>query len=143
MPKFELKFFAILIIQIILITSGSKAFHANEPDLFLLPDSISDVSEVKKVNLLNFDFNNPEHIDLLRLKTHENKKITAFVLAVLLGHFGVHRLYLGTTPIVPICYVLTLGGGFGILPAIDAVLILTTRDLKKFEKNTRFFMWVN
>ena len=77
----------------------------------------------------------------LQLRTKENKRLTAFCLAVFLGHFGVHRLYLGTKPIVPISYVLTLGGGLGVLPAIDAIVILLTDDLEKLGNNSKFFMW--
>lgn len=77
----------------------------------------------------------------LQLKTQENKRLTAFCLAVFLGHFGVHRLYLGTKPIVPISYVLTMGGGLGVLPAIDAIVILLSNDLDKLGNNSKFFMW--
>lgn len=74
---------------------------------------------------------------------HENKRLTAFAFAILLGPFGVHRLYLGTQPVVPIAYVLTLGGGLGIVPLIDAGIILFTKDLSKLENNTRFFLWAD
>ena len=65
----------------------------------------------------------------------ENKKLTAVLLAVALGTFGVHRLYLGTKPIVPVVYTLTLGGGFGILPLTDIIAILVTPDISRFENN--------
>jgi TM2 domain-containing membrane protein YozV len=83
----------------------------------------------------------PEKWNRFKEKTNGNKRITAISLAILLGPFGVHRLYLGTEPIIPVAYVLTLGGAMGIIPAIDAVLILVTKDLSKFENNSRFFMW--
>lgn len=73
-------------------------------------------------------------------KTIRKKKITAIGLALAVGPFGMHRLYLGTDSKVPIVYSLTLGA-FGILPVIDIVAILTTRDIKKFENNKRVVMW--
>ncbi|HET6242951.1 MAG: TM2 domain-containing protein [Bacteroidetes bacterium] len=120
---------------------------ANEPVFFILSDSIPEINSLvnseKKIKLFRFDFNNPEHIEMFRLKTQENKRITAFGLAIFLGHFGVHRLYLGTKPIVPITYVLTMGGGFGFIPLIDAIMILATKDLGKFENNSKYFMWID
>lgn len=73
----------------------------------------------------------------------ENKRLTAFALTILLGPFGVHRLYLGTKPVVPVAYTLTLGGGLGIIPLIDAGMILFTKDLSKLESNPRFFLWAD
>jgi TM2 domain-containing membrane protein YozV len=71
----------------------------------------------------------------------ENKKITALLLTLFLGPFGAHRLYLGTDPLVPIIYTLTLGGGLGIVPLIDFGLLLFSKDLSQFENNNQFFMW--
>ena len=120
-------------------TAASKAF--NVKDAAVLAGSI--VLSDSSITLYPGEAAQPgvRILSKLQLKTSENKKITAFFLAVFLGHFGVHRLYLGTEPIVPIAYVLTLGGGLGVLPAIDAIVILFSKDLKKFENNSRFFMW--
>ncbi len=76
-------------------------------------------------------------------KSKENPRIYAFCIAVLLGPFGAHRIYLGTRHMVPVAYVLTLGGGLGIVPAIDAVLILITKNLEPYQNNPRFFMWTS
>ncbi|MDQ3191367.1 MAG: TM2 domain-containing protein [Bacteroidota bacterium] len=143
MQNYLLKFFALVLIHPFFSLTGSFAFNTKEPVFFVLSDSLSEIKNETKIKLRHLDFNNPEHLKFLQLKTKENKKITAFALAIFLGHFGVHRLYLGTPPIIPISYVLTLGGGLGIIPAIDAIMILGTKDLKKFENNSRFFMWVD
>ncbi len=71
------------------------------------------------------------------------RRFTALALIVLTGPLGGHRLYLGTSPHVPVFYALTLGGGFFVLPAIDFVMILTTKDLSKFENNKNIIMWLN
>ncbi len=68
-------------------------------------------------------------------------KLTAISLAITLGVFGVHRLYLGTKPIVPIVYTLTLGGGFFVLPLIDIVYILVAKDINQLRNNDYIFMW--
>ena len=68
-------------------------------------------------------------------------KATAVALAVTLGVFGVHRMYLGTSPRIPITYTLTLGGGFFILPAIDIVYILMAKTPDQLTNNNSIFMW--
>lgn len=68
-------------------------------------------------------------------------KLIAVALAITLGAFGVHRLYLGTEPIVPIAYTLTLGGGFLILPLIDVFYILAAKDINQITNNNNVFIW--
>lgn len=68
-------------------------------------------------------------------------KATAIVLTLLTGPLGGHRLYLGTKPIVPIVYVCTLGGGVGILPFIDLIVICFSKDISRFENNDKIIMW--
>jgi TM2 domain-containing membrane protein YozV len=71
----------------------------------------------------------------------KKKKFIAITLAVTLGVFGVHRLYLGTSTKVPIIYTLTLGGGFGVLVVSDIIAIIMTKDLNKYSPNANAFMW--
>lgn len=75
------------------------------------------------------------------LKQPKHKKLKAALLALLLGPFGVHRIYLGTATNVPVVYSLTLGGGLGVLPLIDFFHIVFSKDLSKFEDNKKVFMW--
>lgn len=71
-----------------------------------------------------------------------NEKLEASLLAITLGAFGVHRLYLGTKPIVPVFYCLTLGGGFYLLTLIDVGVIVFSKDLEKFKNNDKIVMWL-
>lgn len=68
-------------------------------------------------------------------------KATAIVLTLMTGPLGGHRIYLGTKPIVPVVYTLTLGGGVGVLPFIDLVVICFSKDISRFENNEKIFMW--
>ena len=70
----------------------------------------------------------------------ENARWVASGLAVLLGPFGAHRLYLGTTPKVAIIYGLTFGG-FGILVLLDLGHLLFTKDIDAYRNSDRVFMW--
>jgi TM2 domain-containing membrane protein YozV len=72
----------------------------------------------------------------------ENKRIVAILLVLALGMLGAHRLYLGTKPWIPVFYLLTFGGGFLILPLIDLLFLLFTKDISAFADNPRFFMWL-
>jgi TM2 domain-containing membrane protein YozV len=78
--------------------------------------------------------------------SRENVKLIAAILAFPFpfGMIGLHRIYLGTKPWVPIVYVCTLGGCFGVLPFIDFVVILLQDEesLKQYQNNSKVFMWV-
>lgn len=71
---------------------------------------------------------------------HRVSRALAAALAVTLGPFGAHRLYLGTTPKVPLLYGLTFGG-FGVLVLIDLGHILFTRDLSSYQDSRQVLMW--
>lgn len=68
------------------------------------------------------------------------KRWLAAVLTVAVGPFGGHRVYLGTTPKVPLLYSLTFGG-FGVLVLIDLGHVLFTPDLGPYRENGHVFMW--
>jgi TM2 domain-containing membrane protein YozV len=79
------------------------------------------------------------------LTNKKNKKLIAALLSFPFpfGIVGLHRIYLGTSPHVPIVYIGTLGGGFGLIPLIDFFVILFTKDIEQFISNKKVFMWIN
>ncbi|MCX6310612.1 MAG: TM2 domain-containing protein [Bacteroidetes bacterium] len=76
----------------------------------------------------------------------ENTKLIAAILAfpIPFGFMGLHRIYLGAPPWIPVAYMVTLGGGM-ILPLLDFIAIICANEdeLKQMENNTNLFMWVN
>ena len=70
--------------------------------------------------------------------------VMAFVLATVLGYLGIHRLYLGTEPIVVILYIIT-GGGCGIVALVDWIMLLMVlldeKELGPYIDNPSFLMW--
>jgi TM2 domain-containing membrane protein YozV len=82
---------------------------------------------------------------LFKLKPGKNKKLVAALLAFPFpfGIVGLHRIYLGTSPHVPLVYIGTLGGGFGLIPLIDFFAILFEKDLNRYINNNKVFMWIN
>ena len=91
--------------------------------------------------LIFYQDSNETAIDNTHIAQPRFKKLKAVLLAVFLGHFGVHRIYLGTSANVPVVYTLTLGGGFGLLPLCDIIAILSSQNLDKFSNNDKVFMW--
>ena len=79
--------------------------------------------------------------ETLDKKTIRRKKAIAIGLALALGPFGVHRLYLGTDYKVPAIYSITLGG-FGVLALADIVAILTTQNIEQYLNNGQIVMWL-
>ncbi len=72
----------------------------------------------------------------------EPQRLVAAALALTLGPFAAHRLYLGTDVKVPVVYGLTFGG-FGLLVLVDLGHILFTKDLAAYRHNGRVFMWAS
>jgi|688.fasta_scaffold983060_1 TM2 domain-containing membrane protein YozV len=88
----------------------------------------------------------PSTDDTLTQQEFRKEKLIAAILAfpVPFGFTGMHRIYLGSGPWVPVVYLCTGGGGFGLLPLIDFIFILKS-DREEFEKylaNPKLFMWV-
>jgi TM2 domain-containing membrane protein YozV len=81
---------------------------------------------------------------LFRKKQKLNKRITAAVLAFPFpfGMVGLHRIYLGTKPYVPVAYIASLGGVFGILPFIDFCAITFDKNFDQYKNNGKVFMWL-
>jgi TM2 domain-containing membrane protein YozV len=94
----------------------------------------------------NQNFSRPNPIlQLFKSKQKKNKKLIATALAFPFpfGMVGLHRIYLGTAPYVPVVYIGTVGGGFGILPFIDFCILILDKDFERYNNNYKVFMWVN
>jgi hypothetical protein len=75
---------------------------------------------------------------------HPKKKRFVYALFALpfpCGFVGAHRVMMGTSPWVPIVYVATFGGCFGLLPLIDFCFITFSKDITPYENNPHVFMW--
>ncbi|PBQ33358.1 hypothetical protein CNR22_16755 [Sphingobacteriaceae bacterium] len=84
-------------------------------------------------------------LQMFHKKQKKNKKLTAALLAFPFpfGIVGLHRIYLGCAPYVPVVYIGSFGGIVGLLPLIDFCFILLEKDMKPFTDNKKVFMWVN
>jgi hypothetical protein len=74
------------------------------------------------------------------LKNKEDIRRVSILLNISLGFFGVHRMYLGTDPKVPVFYTLSMGGG-GLLWLVDLGILIAHKDVTPYMNNPRMFMW--
>lgn len=118
----------------IVFSDGFKKISCNS---FLIPTN-KDTISISSIPI-ELPFSNIDQPELDK----RNKFISAlFAFPFPFGFVGAHRIIMGTKPWVPIIYVATFGGCFGILPFIDFCVILCSKDLKKFENNPNLFMWI-
>ena len=69
----------------------------------------------------------------------------AFALCWVVGGFGIHRHYLGTSNLMFGLYIVTCGGIFGVVPFVDWVVLLigaANDNIRPYVGNTKFFMWL-
>ena len=138
-----------LLLIVFCVTSGAL-FSENRLAEVLLLDSAQNIVSSQVVSLSELETFSPEGekpnpvLQLFRKKQRLNKKITAAVLAFPFpfGIVGLHRIYLGTKPYVPVAYIASLGGGFGVLPLIDFCVIAFSKDITPYKDNGKVFMWV-
>lgn len=92
--------------------------------------------------LLNED--SSRGLKLYSTDDHKNKKLISAILAFPFpfGFMGAHRIMLGCKPWIPVFYVATFGGCFGLLPLIDFCAIVFSKDIEQYENNPHIFMWV-
>jgi len=86
----------------------------------------------------------PDSLDNLNLEDGPKKvkfrRGKAILFTILTGPLGGHRVYLGTRPRTPIIYTIMLGG-LGILPLVDLIHLIISRDMSQFIDNPKIIMW--
>lgn len=125
----------------LLVFLSTSAFSQNAAlyDVQGIQDTTVTISDTTTKRSFNF-LRKKENPPIKEETEKKHNKLTAVAFSLFLGHFGGHRLYLGTDEKIPILYTVTLGGGL-ILPFIDTIFIIFTKDLEKFENNENFFIW--
>lgn len=102
-------------------------------------NSISTDTLVLQLNQKELAFSPALPSDDLKKK----KRVCAFfAFPFPFGFVGAHRVMLGTKPWIPIVYVASFGGCFGLLPLIDFLVILNAKDMEQYENNPNLFMWI-
>lgn len=126
------------VLMVLLSSLFPSSLRAQATDSVLIHHSAVHAELLEVQDSLYF-FDVPQENSVKQKKEHP--RLVAALLCVTLGPFGAHRLYLGTKPGVPVAYTLTLGGGMGVLPVIDFMLICFSKDLSPYRNNPHVFMW--
>ena len=116
--------FSILIIN----TKASNSFKLTSQEFQII------IEFQEQADFCNFE------ADTLVNKTVKFKRGKAILFTLFTGFLGGHRIYFGTHHRTPVIYSVTLGG-LGILPLVDLVHIIFTKDLSKFENKSQIIMW--
>ncbi len=92
---------------------------------------------------VNPEFNLNANTVLGQNETLEEKNaLVAILLDIVVGGFGIHRVYLDGRPTLILIYFITCGGIFGIVPLVDLiVLAINFDDISQFVGNDKFIMW--
>ena len=121
-----------------------KLFSCEETNLKLGEVNLYAGTQSVSLSENGFDKPSPVWVKFFKRKA-DRKKVIASILAFPIpgGILGLHRIYLGTKPYVPLIYIFTLGGGLFILPIIDFCVLMFNKDISRFEKNPGIFMWID
>jgi TM2 domain-containing membrane protein YozV len=138
------------LIFLIILFTGSSCFSKNQTVLLCCLDSCGNTIYSQQITVNEADLDKGEQpnpvFKQFRKKQRLNKRITAAVLAFPFpfGIVGLHRIYLGCEPYVPVTYVASLGGVFGILPFIDFCAITFDKgNFEHYRDNGQVFMWLH
>jgi len=137
-----------IVICLLFIQQTGFGIEASLQKYYLLNSNLEIVDSVitSDINLTLVNKKRPNPLlNFFKSKQKKNKRITAAILAFPFpfGIVGLHRIYLGTAPYVPVAYIGSLGGVFGILPFIDFCVLILDKDEKRYIDNKKVFMWVN
>lgn len=137
------------LLALLLVAPGALMASEQTARIYYLDqkgDTVSSQELSVTTEELAFDKGPNPVMKLFRKKQRLNKRITAAVLAFPFpfGIVGLHRIYLGTKPYVPVAYVASLGGVFGILPFIDfCAIVFDRKNFENYKDNGQVFMWLN
>lgn len=133
------------LIVICFLFISARALSNERPVIYWDSLPVSQSVDVKLIELNSDLTERPiPFIQRLRQKQVNNRRIIAAILAFPFpfGIVGLHRIYLGTKPYVPVAYIASLGGIFGVLPLIDFFVLAFDKDFEHYENNSKVMMWV-
>lgn len=108
------------------------------------PIEIRAIQPSDSLNLLTYNCSSIKDSLQTNASTQKHRKLINRLLSFPfpLGFLGAHRIMLGTKPWVPIVYVATFGGCFGILPLVDFCVLMLSNNVEQYENNPNVFMWI-
>ncbi|MBR1769611.1 MAG: TM2 domain-containing protein [Bacteroidales bacterium] len=101
--------------------------------------------DLSSANLL--DLNIGTNSDAMAMMSRGAGKswVAAAAICFFLGEIGIHRMYLGSSPLMWLYYGVTCCGIFGIVPLIDFIVLIVDgvqNNIGKYCGNSSYFMWM-
>ncbi|PKP20394.1 MAG: hypothetical protein CVU05_09215 [Bacteroidetes bacterium HGW-Bacteroidetes-21] len=128
-----MKFYRIVFFLIFISVHSSMMGHVNNIDIKETTPTFQEIT---------IYFSDTIPGDSLPLTITLKKKGEAIIFWVLGGIVGLHRIYLGTSPVIPVFYALTIGGG-GIIFISDLIALIVVKDINQFANKDQIIMWIN
>jgi TM2 domain-containing membrane protein YozV len=132
-----------------LLLLSAKLTHAESQRYWLIvsntkPIEIRAIQTLDSLELMTYKYAPIKDTLHVNASTQKHKKAINGLLSFPfpLGFFGAHRIMLGTKPWVPIVYVATFGGCFGLLPLVDFCVLMLSDNVEQYENNPNVFMWI-
>ncbi len=140
-----MKYLEKIIIAVFLFVAAPYCNASVQNDtLFINTNAVTFVLSGDSVLIKTSGINDQGLSVLPKPDAEQKQKIISAMLAFPFpfGFMGAHRVMLGCKPWIPVVYVATFGGCFGLLPLIDFCVILFSKDIKQYENNPHIFMWL-
>jgi TM2 domain-containing membrane protein YozV len=122
-------------------TSSANVSSVKTNELIVLAEDTL-VNACDEPQLKQIDSVGNSEISLPKIKNKKRLRAAIMAFPFPFGFMGAHRVLLGTKPWVPIVYVATFGGCFGLIPLIDFCVIIFSKDFEQYENNPNVFMWL-
>lgn len=144
------KFLTILFSVVLLALGATQARATNVAEFYANDAAIETLFEqAEVVDFTQVESKMTESLSLLAkqsggaldvLAPKDTDQIIAALIAIIpiLGHLAIHRVYLGSTPLMILYYLITCGGIFGILPACDFIFLIAN-GAADYQDNDKFF----
>lgn len=124
--------------------SFADKYQVNDNEIDALFSSATEVS-AQELNLFGSGLMNANATNNNVASFNQPNPWAAFAICWVVGGFGIHRHYLGTSNYMWALYTFTCGGIFGIVTFVDWVVLLigaANDDIGKYVGNQSFMMWL-
>jgi TM2 domain-containing membrane protein YozV len=132
------------ILLLVLVCTLGFAYNSKASSIYTVDDAaIETTLNLATAVTLNLSSEMPSILNPMSTLASKSDKnfVTALVLGIFLGGLAIHRIYLGSKPVMIFYYIITGCGIFGVVPLIDWInIIISKNDLGKFDNN-KYFMW--
>ena len=132
-----------LVFAFVLFIAGINNVSAvNTPQYQSVEESIEALESMDKSEMTKKEVKQNEKLTkklkkIVSKTAHDNTSIVAILACFFLGGLGIHRVVMGSKPIMILWYILTLFGIFGIVPFIDLIAMIINPD--KYKGNDKYF----